>query len=250
MARTMKHEDHAAKRNEILDVAQRLIYTRGYEQMSIQAILDELHISKGAFYHYFDSKQALLEGIVERTVQQIEHILLPVVNDPKMPAIKKFQFCMDLGAQWKTARMDFMFALLRAWYNDENALARQKITNSMYMHVRPWLAEIFRQGTAQGVMCAPSPEQAARVVLTLMVGMGDAIALLLMSIHATSTPQQRKDCLREMAGVSSAYTSAIERYLGLQNGALELFSTRLMKQWVNYPGSAQAEPAAVAGQRT
>ncbi len=63
MARIVKA--HAARRNEILDVAQRLIYTKGYEQMTIQDILSDLQISKGAFYHYFDSKQALLEAIIE-----------------------------------------------------------------------------------------------------------------------------------------------------------------------------------------
>lgn len=234
MARTIKQEDHAAKRSEILDAAQRLIYSVGYEQMSIQDILDAVGISKGAFYHYFDSKQALLEGIIDRTVEQIEQILLPVVHNPKMPALKKFQICMDTGAQWKTARMDFMFAILYAWYNDENALARQKITASMVVHVRPWLAEIFRQGTTQGVMAAPAPEQAAQVVLTLMVGLGDAIAHLLMQVTPASTPLERKRILHEMAGVSAAYTGAIERFLSVKAGTLKLFPTSLMKQWVNY----------------
>jgi len=63
MARVIKEQEHAERRNEILDVAQKLVYTRGYEQMSIQDILDALGISKGAFYHYFDSKQALLEAL-------------------------------------------------------------------------------------------------------------------------------------------------------------------------------------------
>jgi len=40
------------------------VYTTGFEQMSVQDILDELKISKGAFYHYFDSKLALLDGLV------------------------------------------------------------------------------------------------------------------------------------------------------------------------------------------
>jgi AcrR family transcriptional regulator len=250
MARTIKHEDHAAKRSEILDAAQRMIYTKGYEQMSIQDILNELRISKGAFYHYFDSKQALLEGIVERTVQQIEQVLLPLVHDPKLPALKKFQIIMDTGAQWKAARMDFMFAILYAWYNDENALARQKITASMTTHVRPWLAEVFRQGNEQGVMSTPFPEQAAQVVLTLMVGMGDAVAQLLMRVTPASTPQQRKDILREMAGVTAAYNSAIERFLGMHAGALKLFSAKMMKQWVNHPGSPQDTTASLAAIHT
>ena len=54
MPRVVKEEDYAARRNEILDVARQLVYTKGYEQMSIQDILDALKISKGAFYHYFE----------------------------------------------------------------------------------------------------------------------------------------------------------------------------------------------------
>lgn len=246
MARTLKHEDYAARRNEILDVAQRLIYTRGYEEMSVQDILVELNISKGAFYHYFDSKQALLEGIVERTAQQITQLLLPMVHDPEIPALAKFQRIMDTGARWKSARKELMFAILHAWYNDDNALVRHKITQSMYAHVGPWLAEIFHQGIAQGVLAAESPEHAAQVVLTLTVGMGDAVGHLLMSITPDSTPQQRKACLRQMSEVSAAYTGAIERFLGVRNGALELFSPKVMKEWVYYPGSPAAETAAQA----
>ena len=59
-------KEHAVRRNEILDLAQQLVYTKGYEQMTIQDILDGLQISKGAFYHYFDSKHAVLEAVVER----------------------------------------------------------------------------------------------------------------------------------------------------------------------------------------
>ena len=72
MARIVKEQAYAVKRNEILDVAQRLVYTKGYEQMTIQDILDGLPISKGAFYHYFDSKQALLEALIERMLKEAD----------------------------------------------------------------------------------------------------------------------------------------------------------------------------------
>src|ERR1700719_1919309 len=57
---------HGVRREAFLDVAQRLVETKGYEAMSIQDVLDALEVSKGAFYHYFHSKQALLEAVVER----------------------------------------------------------------------------------------------------------------------------------------------------------------------------------------
>jgi len=69
MARIFNYKPETAY--EILDVAQRLVNTKGYEQMTIQDLLDELQISKGAFYHYFGSKQALLEAIIERIVDEV-----------------------------------------------------------------------------------------------------------------------------------------------------------------------------------
>ena len=66
MARILKEEEYNAKRNKILDFAQGLVYSRGYAHMTIQDILDGLKISRGALYHYFDSKDALLEALVDR----------------------------------------------------------------------------------------------------------------------------------------------------------------------------------------
>lgn len=64
MARLVKEEEYNAKRNAILDVMQQLVGTTGYEQMAIQDILDALQISRGTFYHYFDSKAAVLFALV------------------------------------------------------------------------------------------------------------------------------------------------------------------------------------------
>ena len=58
MARTVNVAEHAARRDEILDAAQRLILSTGYERLTVHDILDDLQISKGAFYHYFGSKPA------------------------------------------------------------------------------------------------------------------------------------------------------------------------------------------------
>ena len=69
MARTLNPEVHAVRRDAFVDAAQRLIQARGYEQMSIQDVLDEVDASRGAFYHYFDSKAALLDAVVDRMIE-------------------------------------------------------------------------------------------------------------------------------------------------------------------------------------
>src|SRR5919204_3346182 len=102
MARILKKEEHTAKRNEILDVALRLVYSKGYDKMTIQDILDELRISKGAFYHYFDSKADVLEALVERmVVEQVEPLLFSIVQDPHLTALEKLQGYFDTSVRWK-----------------------------------------------------------------------------------------------------------------------------------------------------
>lgn len=233
MARTRKQDDHVAKRNQILDVTQRLIYTRGYEQMSIQHILDELSISKGAFYHYFDSKPALLEALIERIQDQVEVVLLPIVHDAALSAPEKLQRFFDTVAGWKTARKDFLFALLRVWYMDDNAIARQKVTAAMQRRVAPWLATMLR-GKSRKPAAAGS-DQSAQVVLTLMVGLGDAVAAHMLALEQDAPLERRMACLRNIELVTAAYTMAIDRVLDLKPGSLRLFRTETMREWLDLP---------------
>src|SRR3954462_785390 len=101
MARSVNEKEYALKRNQILDVTQRLVYTKGYEQMAIQDILGVLKISKGAFYHYFDSKPAWLEALVDRIGEAAFDLLNPIVHDPPLPALEKLQRFFDTAVRWK-----------------------------------------------------------------------------------------------------------------------------------------------------
>ncbi|MBO0793631.1 MAG: helix-turn-helix transcriptional regulator, partial [Ktedonobacteraceae bacterium] len=81
MVRTVNEREYASRRNAILDATARLLYRKGYEQMTIMDIVEDLQISKGAFYHYFDSKQAAFSALLERMGQELDQHLSPVVQD-------------------------------------------------------------------------------------------------------------------------------------------------------------------------
>lgn len=59
-----------ARREQIMATAETLFYQKGYEQTSVQDILDALQFSKGGFYHHFESKLALLSAICEQRAQE------------------------------------------------------------------------------------------------------------------------------------------------------------------------------------
>src|SRR5260370_15475386 len=89
MVRMVNEAAYAVRRNAILDAAQRAVETTGYEQMAIADLLSELHISSGAFYHYFASKPALLLALVERMGEEVERLVLPIVHEPHLGALDK-----------------------------------------------------------------------------------------------------------------------------------------------------------------
>ena len=51
----------------ILDVSQRLFLEKGYDNTTIQDIVDELGgLSKGAIYHHFKSKEEIMDAVGDR----------------------------------------------------------------------------------------------------------------------------------------------------------------------------------------
>lgn len=56
--------------DKILDTAQRLFLTQGYEHTSIQDIIDGLGgLTRGAVYHHFKSKEDILTAVMDRMFQ-------------------------------------------------------------------------------------------------------------------------------------------------------------------------------------
>ena len=51
MARVTK--EYRERKNEILDAAQELFLTQGYEKISVDNIIKKIGIAKGTFYYYF-----------------------------------------------------------------------------------------------------------------------------------------------------------------------------------------------------
>jgi AcrR family transcriptional regulator len=112
VARTVNPTLYTVRRDAFLDVAQRLIQTKGYEAMSIQDLLNELEASKGAFYHYFDSKQALLEAVVERFADGAIASVAPILNDPDLPALRKLERVLAGIANLKAEQKELMLAII------------------------------------------------------------------------------------------------------------------------------------------
>lgn len=227
MARMVKQEEYAEKQNEILNAAQRLIYIKGFESMSIQDIIDEIHISKGAFYHYFDSKSALLEALVERYGMEAERIWAPIVEDASLDTLKKLNLLFNATSRWKVGHKEFLFELLKVWYDDNNSIMRQKVYEHGKASLVPVLSQIIQQGVEEGVLSTPYPDHAGEIAWTLLLGLGEPMVNILLS------PQPETVDLEDLERRLGAHVDALERVLGAPGGSLEILDMQTMREWLD-----------------
>lgn len=230
MARIVNQEEYDLRRSKILESAQRLVYTKGYEGMSIKDILADQQISKGAFYHYFPSKQALLEGLIEHMTAQGIQVLDPIAQDDSLAAKEKMLRFFNIAARWKTARKEVLLTLARTWYADENAILRLKTQQAVISQVSPLLTTIVRQGVEEGVFHASYPEQACAIIFSLLMSFGD---VLIKSVTQSAFTMQD---MQQLEVTTAAYQDAMERILGAQSGSLPLFDTTILREWMPLSG--------------
>ncbi len=228
MPRIIKEDEYAIRRNQIIDTTLKLVYTKGYGQITIQDILDDLHISKGAFYHYFDSKMSVLEALVERMISDMEPHLRLIVNDTSSSALEKLQRYYETAVRWKTEQKEIIFELIRIWYADENIIVRQKLTAKSLARITPLLTEIIQQGVDEGVFNTAYPEFISQVNLYLLQGLSDAFVELLFA------PKVDPAALQKSIALFAAYNDALVRILGAPKNSIQLMDQDTLADWFSY----------------
>jgi AcrR family transcriptional regulator len=225
VARTVNLEVHKVRLDAFLDVAQRLIVTKGYQQMSIQDVLDELEASRGALYHYFDSKQALLDGVVERFADEALEIIDPILADSKLPALTKLERVLGGIARFKAEQKELVLAILEVWNSDGNALVRERLRHLTAKRMMPILTLVIRQGVEEGLIASSDPEETARVILYLMQGYQELASQHFLGRQAGTISYEQVLKSNRMA------TEAFERVLGIPPRSVTLADEATLRFW-------------------
>ena len=77
-------------RGKIVSAAWQLFYEQGYEETTVEEIIETSQTSKGSFYHYFDGKDALLSTLSDLFDEKYE--ALQETMDPDMPAMDQLLY--------------------------------------------------------------------------------------------------------------------------------------------------------------
>ena len=164
----------------ILDTATRLFLQKGYDETTLQDIIDATKLSKGAIYHHFASKEAILISVVDRMGDFNSAVLAEIRDRKGLTGAEKlrelFRTSMTLSFQGKILHM-LPFLIENPKFM---ALQMQSILGEA---APDYILPILKEGIADGSIRADYPEQLAEVLLLMT-------DLWLHPIFRPSTPEQ------------------------------------------------------------
>lgn len=212
------------RRQALIDTAERLFYSRGYEQTSIQDILDALKFSKGGFYHHFESKFALMEAICAQRAQQSCEAAKEAVEACEGSAVEKLNAFFEKSGIWHSDGADYIGLLIRVAYREDGALMREKMKQRQIELTLPVVRKIIAQGVKNGEFFVPRGEGVAELVLRLGMQLTDEIAYVLAGA------QDEQEAIAEIIDKLTLYRYAIERLLGASFGSVILLKAEDLAQ--------------------
>lgn len=224
MPRTLDPAAHALRRDAFIDGAQRLIARGGYDSLSIADLLAELGASRGAFYHYFDSKEALLEAVVDRMAAGAVAELAHIVDDPDIPAADKIETMFATLARFKGERSDLIFELMETWNSDANAVVREHLRTQVVGRLEPLIACVIREGVEEGSFDVCSADDTASVLVSLIQGASERAGRMLLAVRAGAIS------LAEVKRFSATYAEAFRRVLGVDR-PIALMDDETLEFW-------------------
>ena len=149
------------RKNEILDVAERLFGTKGFDNTSTNDILNEIGIAMGTLYYHFKSKEDILDAMIERMSRQLIKKAADIFNQKDIPVLQRLTMMMmalNVDGNLGQEVMDQV-------HKPQNALLHQKMQIGLLTGINPLITSLIEEGIAQGICQTDFPAEVAEMTL-------------------------------------------------------------------------------------
>ncbi len=215
MPRVIKHPD--IRRAELLDRAAGLFLRHGYDNVSLNGLIADAGVSKGAFYHWFPSKDALIAALAERSARQafagVEDAVAACGGDAlaRLNALLQagFDVNMKMGGPEQLAAM---VSLLRP----DNAHLYGRILTVEEELFLPLLTRLISDGVAEGIFDTFDPGGVADMIYGLAARTNSNI----LDVLGAAEESARDRAIEVLTTRFRIHGLAIDRILGLPDGSI------------------------------
>lgn len=216
--KTRKNMKPEERRTQLLDCAQKLFFEVGFENTTVQDIMDAAKVSKGGFYHHYKSKDELLLAVIQRLVGFSVSVLGPIVENKSVPPLDRFR-------ELHMARREFIKAsgffsqpgLMGNLQRPENARLMKQLNDSIFDAVVPMVSLVLQDGIDDGVFDILNANATAEIILNLSDSIQGPLEAL---VSAMGTDKQQEAALY-LNDFAKTLAGSVARVLGLQADQIE-----------------------------
>jgi AcrR family transcriptional regulator len=169
----MNRKPPDVRRGQIMDAAERLFVSKGFEDTSVNDILQAVGIAKGTFYHHFVSKEAVMDAIIDRYTGLIRERSDKVLSQEHLPVHQKLFGVVLAGRVQDGSQSE----LLGELHRPENAAFHVRSQQRALAAMIPIMADITREGIREGLFSTRFPEEAVEMILLYAYSVFDELSV-------------------------------------------------------------------------
>ncbi len=191
----------------------------GYDNVSLNEIISTARVSKGAFYHWFASKEALIAALAERNAQRAYKLVADAVHRCTGDALERLNTLLEAGRESTDGPRTF-------GSHDFAALVRRTrtyMTESLYDRIvavshelfRPLLTRVISDGVHDGVFNTFDPEGVGDMLQTPAASTNT----MLLKVLEAADGVTREQAIEALTTRYRLHGHAVDRILGLPDGS-------------------------------
>jgi AcrR family transcriptional regulator len=156
--RTVKKPD--VRRQEIIDAATELFLTQTYDETTTGQVMKALGIAKGTIYHYFSSKEHLLEAVVDDLAEGYVKRREAELADAEGDALARLTVLFS-----PALRSDGETSTIQSLHKPGNVKLHTRLLAVLVLRLAPLVADLVAQGCEEGVFQTGHPLEVAELLL-------------------------------------------------------------------------------------
>ena len=162
MVRVVKKPEE--RKSEIIDVACQLFLSKGYDSTTMKDVMRHLGIAKGTIYHYFSSKEELLEAVIDSVAEGEMLRLTELLEKIEGTALERLEQLILSGSNHDAD--DEHKELMGHLHQTSNAGMHIRLLAKVVTKQAPLYAELFRLGCKEGIFITDHPLECAEFLLS------------------------------------------------------------------------------------
>lgn len=158
--------DKENTKTKIINVARELFLTKGYEETRISDIIDGLDgLTKGAIYHYFQSKEDIFDSVITEIGNKNIQIFAEIINDKKLNGAEKLIKIVE--SSFGNENMKTIKDM------SPNLLDNPKLLAAFFAEIRDitipqYIQPIINEGIADGSIKTKYPDETSEMIAILL----------------------------------------------------------------------------------